>query len=435
ASPHDWKGVPQGLAALEAYLADVADPAKDFENAGPWFCWAAFERLTVRSCCARWLRQAADVLGGDAKKSLQAAAKHYERAAEFYEQYRAESGSGITDGRTLREQARTPEKIAILVPILKAAIAEERAGVVAMARAVGVDPGTAFTPEQKQRLLQWQNIYGWSLEKCLDGAAHDPEIWDLLALELSLEPISREARTIRNDMLLMEPADLTYWPLAEAIIAAIGSPETLAGRDHIERPTPGWPERQRQVKLHARALQHWLDGDDPAKAKAAGDSDNASVDQVYRLLGGADDDKKLLVSFVIEKLDRGDLEHKPIDTLRENEKLADFAHRIEMLDAVLWSYDRNFALLLEGIGRLQPVGEWHKPGGPLAWSDGNPEDAPKIKSAITALDVWLAGKPSDHPFAIALGDRAAYKEKAWLVRCMAVYLKDHLGKYYAAAGQ
>ena len=135
ASPHDWKGVPQGLAALDAYLADVADPAKDFENAGPWFCWAAFERLTARSCCARWLWQAAHVLGGDAKKPLQAAARHYEKATEFYERYRAESGSGIDDDRTLREKARTPEKISLLVPILKAAIAEERAGIEQMRRA------------------------------------------------------------------------------------------------------------------------------------------------------------------------------------------------------------------------------------------------------------------------------------------------------------
>ena len=41
---HMWKGTPQGLSALKAYLADVADEQKDFAEHEEWFCWTALER-------------------------------------------------------------------------------------------------------------------------------------------------------------------------------------------------------------------------------------------------------------------------------------------------------------------------------------------------------------------------------------------------------
>jgi hypothetical protein len=133
ASPHEHNGVPQGLAALEAYLADVEDATKDFKDVGEWFCWATFERLEARWCCANWLRRAADVFHGEAQDRILAAADHYERAFQLYEQYRQEIQK--PDNRSL-------ERIAVAAPILKKAIGEERAGLEEMQKALAIEPKT-----------------------------------------------------------------------------------------------------------------------------------------------------------------------------------------------------------------------------------------------------------------------------------------------------
>ncbi len=136
ASPHAYNRMAQGLAALEAYRKDVADPAKSFEGRGEWFCWAAFERLAARKCCAVWLRRAAEALGGDARAPLLAAAGHYERAFAFYERYRSGAHAGEQTGLSLQQLARTPERIAALVPLLDQGIAAERAGIAEMRKAL-----------------------------------------------------------------------------------------------------------------------------------------------------------------------------------------------------------------------------------------------------------------------------------------------------------
>ncbi len=127
ASPHGNNGVPQGLAALEAYLADVADETKDFKYVGEWFCWGAFERLSARWCCANWLRRAADVFQGEAHDRILAAADYYENAFKLYDQYLQE---------VQKPDNRSPERIAVAVPILRKAINEERAGIEEMKKAL-----------------------------------------------------------------------------------------------------------------------------------------------------------------------------------------------------------------------------------------------------------------------------------------------------------
>jgi hypothetical protein len=142
ALPHEHDGVPQGLAALEAYRKDVADPAKNFDKRGEWFCWATFERLMARKSCAAWLRSAAGALGGPAREPLLAAAGHYAKAFEGYDKYRAATGAGEADSRSLQERTRAPERIAVLLPLLDEAIADERAGVEEMRKALaalGID--------------------------------------------------------------------------------------------------------------------------------------------------------------------------------------------------------------------------------------------------------------------------------------------------------
>jgi len=118
------------MSALEAYLKDVADPGKDFPDGDEWFCWATFQRLTARKCCAEWLRAAAKVLGGDAKAPLTAAADHYERAFESYSAYdklvHAEEGPGV----------RTAEGKAAIAPLLRDGIEAERAAIAQLAVAL-----------------------------------------------------------------------------------------------------------------------------------------------------------------------------------------------------------------------------------------------------------------------------------------------------------
>ena len=130
------KASPGGVAALEAYAADVEDPGKDFaESSAFWFCWAAFERLSARWCCARWLRSAAGVLP-EAHGHLLSAAEHYERAFQLYGDYRKEVHAGAPTGLSLHERARTPERIAAISPILRKAIDAERSGIAELQKAV-----------------------------------------------------------------------------------------------------------------------------------------------------------------------------------------------------------------------------------------------------------------------------------------------------------
>ena len=134
--PHDHDGTPQGLAALRAYLADVADPGKDFAATQEWFCWAAFERLLARRCCELWLRSAADRLDGEAREHTLQAAEHYGCAATYYDRYRTEVSDGVPPSSGLRERARVPDRIAVIAPLLEQGISAEAAGVGALVRAV-----------------------------------------------------------------------------------------------------------------------------------------------------------------------------------------------------------------------------------------------------------------------------------------------------------
>jgi hypothetical protein len=136
-SPHAWGGVPQGMAALEAYLADVADPGKDFAKCGEWFCWAAFERLSARKCAAAWLETLSQKLPGSVGRQVSTAARQYHEAFDAYERFRAAVGAGEPTPLALHQRARTPDRISMIVPILKQGIAAEAAGLEALAKAAG----------------------------------------------------------------------------------------------------------------------------------------------------------------------------------------------------------------------------------------------------------------------------------------------------------
>ncbi len=138
ASAHEWKGVPQGMAALEAYREDVADPGRDFEKCPEWFCWAAFERLMARGCAERWLRRIHRSLPDAAAALVERAAGCYGRAYAGYDRYCHAVTTGACDGVPLRERARTPERIGAIVPLLEEGIVAEAGGIALLAEAVNL---------------------------------------------------------------------------------------------------------------------------------------------------------------------------------------------------------------------------------------------------------------------------------------------------------
>jgi hypothetical protein len=135
-SAHSWKGAPQGMAALQCYLADVSDITKNFADRGEWFCWAAFERLMARRCCEVWLRRTAQELNGEKRTLVSKAAGCYGEAFEFYDRYRLEMGAGEPAPRSNEEKARTPDRIVATTRILESAIKAEAAGLKALKQAV-----------------------------------------------------------------------------------------------------------------------------------------------------------------------------------------------------------------------------------------------------------------------------------------------------------
>ena len=135
-SAHEADGELQGVAALEAYLADVKDPSKDFADSGEWFCWAAFQRLMARRCAAVWLTRIVSELTGDVASHVQKAAQHYQQAFECYEEYRQEVQGGEPTPLSHEQRARTPERIAVIGPLLEAGIEAEKAGLASLTKAV-----------------------------------------------------------------------------------------------------------------------------------------------------------------------------------------------------------------------------------------------------------------------------------------------------------
>jgi hypothetical protein len=126
--PHEWNDVPQGLAALRSYLADVQDPTKDFKETQEWFCWAAFERLMARRCSEVWLRSVGERFGGDIGEIIADAADRYGDAFLCYDQYLGETQGCDPPRATLRERVRAPERIQACAPLLEKGIQAEASG-------------------------------------------------------------------------------------------------------------------------------------------------------------------------------------------------------------------------------------------------------------------------------------------------------------------
>ena len=133
---HDWDGVPQGLTALRAYLADVGDPTKTFEEAGEWFCWATFERLMARRCSEVWLKSVSRELSGEAGRLTSVAADRFGAAFRCYDLFLGETQGCNPPRATLVERARSPGQIERSVPLLERGIQLEALGLEILEAAV-----------------------------------------------------------------------------------------------------------------------------------------------------------------------------------------------------------------------------------------------------------------------------------------------------------
>ena len=291
-----------------------------------------------------------------------------------------------------------------------------------------------YSEGSRQRLLQWASIFGPSIEECFAGAQRNLAIFDLLAIERALEPISQDAKRIRRAMTALEPADMAYLAKVQAIVDAVASLDDGAlPRDRVRDgelilPNPGWDERIDYVRQHAQALNQWANGVPLAQARDTGSTTAAIVEEVYGLLGERDDEKRGLALMAVDIMHSGEADPDDLAALRASPLLAAFADYFEVLDAQLWSYERNLRMLLADIGRLNAVRQWHTPDGPVAWADGNPEDEAGLAREFEALQAYLDGEVE--AVDLSLGARDAYKEKQWLLRCLVVYLKDHRSNYY-----
>jgi len=93
-------------------------------------------------------------------------------------------------------------------------------------------------------------------------------------------------------------------------------------------------------------------------------------------------------------------------------------------------------VLLTRIGNKTMNGGWGEPDGPIGWSGPramNPEIKPRLTAIVGGLTAWIASKPGEgesKQVAEQLGKPDAYKEKAWLAKCLLNYLSHHV----AAAG-
>lgn len=133
---HEWRGVQQGMAALRAYLADVWDPAKTFEDSAEWLCWATFERLMARRCSEVWLRSVGQKLSGEAGRLILLAADYFGEAFRHYGLFLRETQGRNPPRSTLFVRARAPERIERSAPLLERGINEEASGLEALEAAV-----------------------------------------------------------------------------------------------------------------------------------------------------------------------------------------------------------------------------------------------------------------------------------------------------------
>ncbi len=425
-----------GREAMELWIKDLRNAARfSKEQQKELFFVNAWNYQTLadaRKHAVKYLKENAKLLPEPARKHLDRAEELYRQEVEILNSvpgtFRGPMGGKKLEKWTPADRKREAEILSKALKLEQQAIAEIEAALKTAgikidnpAKTVAVDKNYA------KKMLRWQNIFGWTLEKCEKGVVEHPEIQKLNKLETSIEPLSPQAESVRQRMLGLEPAMIGYQSNVEALLNAIGKRKPLK-----KLPYKGLSEQQKKIKEYVKTLKLWLAGVKEPNATMVKGIPLECVSNVYNYLGDpgrTDKEKRQLAELLIQSLEKG-VDKKTADKLKKLEKLKEMVHRIENPGKELWSFENNFRLLTKSIGQKKPVGEWHKPGGPLCWSDGNPEDLKPLAETIKNLQAWIAGKPVPEAFARQMGKPNAYKEKLWLAKSLLVYLKNNQQGYY-----
>jgi hypothetical protein len=92
----------------------------------------------ARRCSEVWLRSVGEGFGGDMGKMILAAADQYGQAFRYYDQFLGETQGCDPPRPTLRERARSPDRIEASAPLLEKGIEAEASGLEVLEEAVGL---------------------------------------------------------------------------------------------------------------------------------------------------------------------------------------------------------------------------------------------------------------------------------------------------------
>jgi hypothetical protein len=140
-----------------------------------------------------------------------------EDARRFYEANGYAVENRISMGKELRENMALSGE------------APRDLGAVARMRGKGV--ARVFTEEQKERLKQWSNVYGWSAEQCTAAAEKDEVLRGLLDVEMDPTGMPDEASAIRGQITSIEVCHRRCTENVDRILGMIGEmkPSSVLG--------------------------------------------------------------------------------------------------------------------------------------------------------------------------------------------------------------
>jgi hypothetical protein len=113
-----------------------------------------------------------------------------------------------------------------------------------------------FNDEQKERLNQWNNVYGWSTEQCACAAQEDETLRRLLDVEMEANGISVEARAIRRQITGIEICHRQCMQNVDRLLSMIGEmkPSTILGCGSID------DQLVAELRDTLEAASAWVDG-------------------------------------------------------------------------------------------------------------------------------------------------------------------------------
>lgn len=113
-----------------------------------------------------------------------------------------------------------------------------------------------FTDEQRERLKQWSNVYGWSGDECAQAAETDESLRRLLDVEMGTDEVSDDARAIRWQITRIEACHHHCIQNVEKTLQMIGElkPATVLGCGDTD------DQLATELRRTMAAAAAWVDG-------------------------------------------------------------------------------------------------------------------------------------------------------------------------------